>query len=193
MAADDVSRMLRHGLRTRILTVIYERGEASPADVAVALGEPLGNVSYHTHVLHDGGWIELLRTERRGGGRRHVYRMHTLLEIDDATWTKLPVMLRRALTHESLRRVVPPAMEALRSGGFDVGWAHTSIVPLQLDERGIGELGDLLIATIRETLAIRDRSAARRAGGDAPPTQLAILHHALVPPPDATTRGARQR
>ena len=43
-------RAIGHPLRLRLLTIFNER-VASPSDLAAELGEPIGNVSYHTRIL----------------------------------------------------------------------------------------------------------------------------------------------
>jgi hypothetical protein len=188
MDARETARIFRHALRSRILAALNEHGEASPADLAARLDAPVGNVSYHTRVLHESGWITLVRVERRRGGRRHVYRIAIPPEIDDATWSHLPVAVRRGLTHETLQRFVRAVPTALRAGGFDADWAHATVVGLRLDAQAAGELAYLLVATAREAIAIRDRSAARGSAADAPPSQLAIFHHALAAGADERTR-----
>jgi DNA-binding transcriptional ArsR family regulator len=187
MRALDAARIFRHGLRSRILEVVVERGEASPADVAAALGAPLGNVSYHAKVLYEAGWIELDRVERRRGGDRHVYRIRIPPVIDDATWALLPVALRRGLTNQSLNRILRTAAPALRDGGFDHDWAHVGIVPLRLDAQGVRELASLLAETLERCQAIQRRSEAR-AAPDVGPSLLAALHYRLASPPGPSAR-----
>jgi hypothetical protein len=46
---------------------------ASPSELPDALGEPLGNVSYHVRILRELDCIELVRTEPRRGALEHFY------------------------------------------------------------------------------------------------------------------------
>jgi DNA-binding transcriptional ArsR family regulator len=71
----DAKRLaaLAHPIRVFILQAT-ETAAASPSDVAVALGEPLGVVAYHFRVLHNVGLIELTATERRRGSVQSFYR-----------------------------------------------------------------------------------------------------------------------
>jgi DNA-binding transcriptional ArsR family regulator len=188
MTASDTARIFRHSLRSRILSVLAEHDEASPADVAAALGAPLGHVSYHMKVLHEARWIELVRVERRRGGRRHVYRVKVPPFIDDATWEVLPLALRRGLTNESLRRVFQTAATALRTGGFDDAGAHVDLMSLRLDAQGVAELSGLLTGTLAQAQAIWDRSAARD-GADVGQSLLVILHYRLASPTAPNARG----
>ena len=47
--------------------------DAAPVDLAARMGEPLGNVSYHTRRLQTVGLIHITRTEQRRGAIKHVY------------------------------------------------------------------------------------------------------------------------
>lgn len=62
-----------HPIRTAIVTAL-ERGVASPSQVAEAIGEALGTVSYHFRVLKEAGEIELVRTKPVRGAVEHFYR-----------------------------------------------------------------------------------------------------------------------
>jgi hypothetical protein len=184
---DDLAQIFRHALRPLILELIDERREASPADIAAALGARLGDVSYHTKVLHDLGWLVLARTERRGGGLRHVYRLGSRPFIGDDEWERLPRSIRRGLTRQTLSQIFNSAAGALKAGGFDDAGAHIDRVPLRLDDEGTRQLSAMLTRTLEEAQAIQERSDARGA-----PTHgesiLAILHHRRATPtaPNAT-------
>ena len=66
-------RAIGHPLRLRLLTIFNER-VASPSDLAAELGEPIGNVSYHTRILARLGCVELVRTKQVRGAIEHYYR-----------------------------------------------------------------------------------------------------------------------
>lgn len=68
-----------HQIRIRALVLI--EGERSPGDVAIALGESLGVVSYHVRMLRDYGLIELTRTEPRRGALQHYYQRTEYAEV----------------------------------------------------------------------------------------------------------------
>lgn len=171
-----LAQIFRHPLRPLILSLIDQRGEASPADVAVALGASLGDVSYHTKVLHELGWLALARTERRRGGLRHVYTVATRPFIDDDEWERLPRAVRRRLARQTLSEIFSGAATALRAGGFDDAGAHIDRLSLRLDAQGGRELSALLTSTLDGAQAILHRSEARGAGPRSE-SVLAILHH----------------
>ena len=78
-----------HPLKLRILALMAEppspraASEAtpdpgwSPNSLNVALGEPLGNVSYHVRQLEKAGLIELVATRQRRGALEHYYTLRT--------------------------------------------------------------------------------------------------------------------
>jgi hypothetical protein len=47
----------------------------SPNSLYVALGEPLGNVSYHVRQLKKVGLIQLIATKQRRGALEHYYTL----------------------------------------------------------------------------------------------------------------------
>jgi DNA-binding transcriptional ArsR family regulator len=178
---EDLTQIFRHALRPLILEAIDELGEASPADIAAALGAPLGHVSYHTKVLHRLGWLVLARIERRRGGTRHVYRIRQRPFIDDEAWERLPRSVRRGLTRQTLTQVLSAAATALRTGGFDAAGAHIDRVPLRLDAAGVQELSALLTRTLAEAAEVQERSDDRAAAARSE-SVMAILHFRKAKP-----------
>jgi DNA-binding transcriptional ArsR family regulator len=187
----SVLKALGHPLRMRLLTLISERGEASPVEMSRELGRPLATVSHHTRVLRDLGYIELSRTEPRRGAVEHFYRAAAAAFIDDEQWERLPLAARRRITGQIFRQVFEDGAAAGGRGGFDAAGAHIVRKLLDLDPRGWRELSRAVDALLRRVEAIQARSDARvRADADASrPSELAILHFALEGPPDP--RGAR--
>jgi DNA-binding transcriptional ArsR family regulator len=47
----------------------------SPNSLYVAVGEPLGNVSYHVRQLQKAGLIQLIATRQRRGALEHYYTL----------------------------------------------------------------------------------------------------------------------
>src|ERR671922_273092 len=56
-----------HPLRVSIFNHLAREGEASPKELATALGQPLGNVSYHVRELVNLGIMKGSRTASRRG------------------------------------------------------------------------------------------------------------------------------
>jgi DNA-binding transcriptional ArsR family regulator len=176
-------KALGHPLRLRMLTLVTERGEASPVELARELDQPLSTVSHHTRVLRDLGYLELSRTEPRRGAIEHYYRALTPPFLDDDEWAQLPVMLRRGLAAQTFRRIVREAADSGPKGGFDAPGAHVARLILDLDDRGWRELSDAVLALLKRAQTIQERSDTRSqarggaVGGQG--SELAILHFAL--------------
>lgn len=67
------AKCISHPLRRRILDLLASR-PISPNALAVALDEPLTNVSYHVRQLAELGAIELVDAKPRRGALEHYYR-----------------------------------------------------------------------------------------------------------------------
>jgi DNA-binding transcriptional ArsR family regulator len=174
-----IVRSLSHPIRHRILAALNER-VASPKELAAEMGEPLGNVSYHTRVLAQLGCIELVRTTQRRGALEHHYRAVMRPYFDDAAWASIPVSTRRALFDQVLDRLWTDVVDAARSGGLDHPRAHVSWTTLDLDEEGVRDLAETLAGTLERALEIQAEAAGRRIklGDEAGPevrTELGVL------------------
>ena len=176
----QIARVLSHPLRPRILQILTVRGEASPNEIAAELGVPLGTLSYHTRLLRDAGWIELVREVPRRGAVEHFYRAVMRPEIDDAQWERLPLGVRRRLAAMTVGQVLRSAAAAADAGGFDAASAHVDRVELELDEQGFSELSEVLITALEEAARIQRCSNERRSSrdpGERRGSVLAILHY----------------
>jgi DNA-binding transcriptional ArsR family regulator len=176
------ARVLSHPLRPQILQILATRGEASPNEIANELGVPLGTLSYHTRLLRDAGWIELVREVPRRGAVEHFYRAVKRPFLDDTQWGDLPLGLRRRLASMTVGDVLRSASAAAAGGGFDEPGAHVARVPLELDEAGWTELSELVDHTLAEAERIQDRSNARRSSrkpGALARSSFDILHYRL--------------
>jgi DNA-binding transcriptional ArsR family regulator len=74
--AKAVRIALSHPLRRLILEQLdqHTNGGMSPSDMADALEQPLGNVSYHVRQLADAGVLKLVTTKPRRGAIEHFYK-----------------------------------------------------------------------------------------------------------------------
>jgi DNA-binding transcriptional ArsR family regulator len=165
----------------RILQRLFDAGEASPSEIADALEEPLGNVSYHVRVLRELGCLELARTEPRRGALEHFYRATVSPWLSDEQWARLPTAFRHRTIAQSLAKTVAAAAEAGERGAFDEPEGHVSRIVLEVDEAGRDEIAALLDETREAALRIHAASARRQAerGPEAPQpiaTELALIH-----------------
>lgn len=177
----QIARVLSHPLRPQILQILALRGEASPNEIAAELGVPLGTLSYHTRLLRDAGWIELVREVPRRGAVEHFYRAVVRPRVDDVQWERLPLAIRRRLASMTVGQVLRAASEAATAGGFDEPGAHADRLPLELDDEGWKELTEALVGVLHEAARIQERSNARRSSrepGALRASELAMLHYA---------------
>jgi DNA-binding transcriptional ArsR family regulator len=178
---ERLAKALSHRLRVQILQRLTEHGAASPSELADALQEPLGNISYHVRVLRELACLELVRTEPRRGALEHFYRATVSPWLSEEQWTRLPVAIRPKTVARTLAEIAEAAAEAGERGGFDGPEAHVSRIVLAIDQAGRAEIAALLDETRAAALRINAASAARQAeqGPDAPApvaTELALIH-----------------
>jgi DNA-binding transcriptional ArsR family regulator len=178
---ESLIKALAHPLRWRLLEVLTERGEASPVELARLLERPLATVSHHMRVLRELRCVEPSRTEPRRGAIEHYYQPLMPAFFDDEQWTRVPVMLRRAIAGQIFRRIVNEAAAAGEGGAFDASNAHVDRMLIELDDQGRNELSDLLTDTLREAQAIQERSDARgEKRQEVRLSEIALLHFELA-------------
>ena len=154
---------------------------ASPSEIADALAEPLGNVSYHVRILRELDCLELVRTEPRRGALEHFYRAKVSPWLSDEQWSQLPATFRRKTLARTLSEILEAAAKAGGQGGFDGPESHASRVALTLDETGRTEIAALLAQTREAALRIHAASAGRQTqrGPETPApiaTELVLMH-----------------
>jgi DNA-binding transcriptional ArsR family regulator len=176
----QIAKVLSHPLRPQILQILALRGEASPNEIASELDVPLGTLSYHTRLLRDSGWIELVREVPRRGAVEHYYRAVVNPHVDDSQWERLPLGVRRKLASLTVGQVLKSASAAATAGGFDAPGTHADRLPLELDDEGWRELSEMLSGALAAAGEIQERSNQRRTSrkkGSVRGSELAILHY----------------
>src|SRR6218665_2482564 len=147
-----IAKALAHPLRARILQRLGER-VASPGDLAVELGAPLGVVSYHVRMLRDYDCVELVRTEPRRGALQHFYKATARPQLDEQQWRSLPSGLRGELTGETISELVADLGAAADAGHLEDSELVLNRTLLELDEKGVKKLNKLLAKTPAQALA----------------------------------------
>ncbi len=171
----DLAKVLSHPLRQRILERLSAGGEASPNELARALGTPLGNLAYHVRLLHRLGFLELVGTRQRRGALEHRYRALVHPWLDAAEWARLPIAFRRTAVARTLRDTVSDAADAGVAGGFDHPDAQVRRISLQLDEEGWSEAARLLDEMYTALQQLQTDSAARTSEQPLVGTEIALL------------------
>jgi len=178
---ERLAKALSHRLRVQILRRLEEAGEASPKELAQALGEPVGNISYHVCILRELDCVELVRTEPRRGALAHFYRPKVSPWLDDEQWARLPAGFRREMLSRTLAEIVEQAATASREGGFDGPEAYASRVVFTLDPEGLTQITALLDETLEAVRSIAAEGARGRAKGGRHTsktiaTEVAVMH-----------------
>ena len=184
-----LAKALSHPMRTHILAILNER-VASPNEIAELLGERLPNVSYHVRALVDLECIELVRTAQRRGAVEHYYKARRRPFFSDRDWKRLPRSGRQAVSDVALQMTWRDVSDAVGKGTFESRPdRHLTRSPLELDEQGFGEVGELLAKTLAQAERIAAQSAKRlsKSGDDGLETRLVMMHFEASPDADDGT------
>jgi DNA-binding transcriptional ArsR family regulator len=174
-------RAIGHPLRLRLLTIFNER-VASPSDLAAELGEPIGNVSYHTRILARLGCVELVKTKQVRGAVEHYYRAVVRPVFSDDDWAELPLSIRKSLAGAVLTEVADDISASANAGGFDRDDVHLSRTVLTLDGQGWQELNVAMQGLVERALEIQADSAGRLSADGASDSEGAALVMMLFEP-----------
>ncbi len=193
--AETICTVLKHPLRVRILEVLNE-GPRSPSqfveeglipkELFNSYQQALSLASYHFRELEKEGCLEIIESIPRRGAVEHVYRGLARVFVNDREFEEMPRQDRRQLSRISLQGMVARADRAIREDTFDArADRHLTWVPMQLDERGWGEVVAALAATFAELTQIRhDASDRLAASGEAViPATVAMLGFESPPAP----------
>ncbi|HEY1852950.1 MAG TPA: hypothetical protein VGG40_00055 [Solirubrobacterales bacterium] len=124
-------------------------------------------VAYHVRVLEKYDCIELVDTKQRRGATEHFYRATRRQFLSDAEWSRMPEILRPAVSGAILQSIFGDIEEAVKSGTMDeLDDVHVSRTPMIVDEQGWEETAKLLEGTLDRLLEIQTESSARLASGD---------------------------
>jgi len=194
-AAETICAVLRHPLRVRILEVLNE-GPRSPSQFVEegliprehynSYQQALSLASYHFRELEKEGCLEIIESIPRRGAVEHVYRGLARVFVNDREFEEMPRPDRRQLSRISLQGMVARADRAIREETFDArADRHLTWMPMQLDERGWGEVIAALAATFAELTQIRHDARDRLSGsGEAViPATVAMLGFESPPAP----------
>jgi DNA-binding transcriptional ArsR family regulator len=173
-----LAKALSHPLRARIFAILNER-VASPTEIADILEERLPNVSYHVRALVDLECVELVRTAQRRGAIEHYYRAVRRPFFSDRDWKRLPRSGRQAIADVGLQLVWDDVSNAIEADTFEARPdRHLSLSLLEVDERGWGELRDILNGVLDDAERVMQQSRERLAKSDEKgiPTRLVLMH-----------------
>ena len=184
-------RAYAHPLRIQILGLLENR-TASPSDIAVELGTPLSNTSYHVRQLESLGLVKLVKRTPRRGAIEHYYTARVRPTITDEGWAKLPAIVKRAIAGGNVQRTINRVAAATEAGGFDREDSHHSHTAGRLDMEGWTALANELTRTLEVTDRVFAESEKRiEQNPDAEVLETTIVLMQFESPP--TKSGARRR
>jgi DNA-binding transcriptional ArsR family regulator len=186
-----IVRAIGHPLRLRLLTIFNER-VASPSDLAAELGEPIGNVSYHTRILARLGCVELVKTKQVRGAVEHYYRAVVRPVFSDDDWAELPPSIRKSLAGAVLTEIADDMSASASAGGFDRDEVHLSRTTVTLDAQGWQDLNEALQGVGERALEIQAESAARLQSDGVSDSEAAALVLMLFEPSAAGKSAGRR-
>jgi DNA-binding transcriptional ArsR family regulator len=183
----QLAAAMSHPTRVQLMSILGER-VASPRQLAKEIDEPLNNVTYHVNQLRDLGCIELVRTERRRGGRvlEHFYRTAHRAYFDDDAWEALSEKERLGVIGAVVRMMSKDLAVSMASGAFFIeDDKHVSRWPMRVDAEGWQEIREALERTAKELFEIEGRVAGRRADGEPAPIDAKVELLQFRSPPEA--------
>jgi DNA-binding transcriptional ArsR family regulator len=157
-----LAKAFTHPLRGHVWVTLFERGTASPKEIADELGIDVSEVSYHFRELKRRKLVKLVRTVRRRGFAEHFYEPAApAFHFDDSAWMELPAGIRSTFSGEMLRQIIEELTGALEAGSFDRRNRHLSRTWLRVDEEGWEESMQVMQEALDRVLTIQAASAKR--------------------------------
>jgi DNA-binding transcriptional ArsR family regulator len=156
---------MSHPIRRAMLRHYIETGPIAPVEVANALGVDLSKASYHSRILVELGFLELVSTEQVRGSTKHFYRATERHLIDNKSWTELEQDQKEGALVDGMQPIIDDFTSAVRAGTFDDdGRFHITRTPIRaLDQDGLDELLAAHLKLFEETSEIERRAAERMA------------------------------
>lgn len=171
-----LAKALANTQRVEILAVLSHR-RISPVGYVREYGGKLPSVAYHFKVLEAYECVELAETVKRRGALEHIYRCTKKPLLGDGEWKLLPMSVRGGISGAILQTLVDRSRRAIEEGTFDAREdRHFTWTPLQVDERGWGEITRLLASTLAKLEKIETKSNDRlaKSGAEPIPTTVAL-------------------
>lgn len=155
-----VAKAVSHPMRMRILTILNQR-VASPSELAVELGEPLGQVSYHVKRLEKLRCVELVSSAQKRGAIQHFYRALERPALTEKDMASIPRPIRRGIADAILVQVAKDLRAAAKGGGLDRDGVRVADTELTVDAKGWADIKKALLELTQDALAIQASSVGR--------------------------------
>jgi DNA-binding transcriptional ArsR family regulator len=158
--------LVSHPTRVKSYVILAER-VASPNEIATEIGLDVGHVSYHVRKLAELGMVELIDVRPVRGANEHFYKAIKRPIVSDEDFAAKSPEERSSLTRYILQLHLTDVTRALEAGTFDARTNRWLVrMPLQVDEVGFTELGELHEEMYQRKLEIEAKSAGRMAAGE---------------------------
>jgi len=178
-------KALGHPMRLDALRLFNERAQASPNEIAQALGVEVGALAYHIRVLKECDCIELVDTAQRRGATEHFYRATKKAFVTRDLAQVLPKSMREGISAEMITAIFERIAAALDAGSFDArDERHVSWMPLTLDEQGWRAFVELKAKQLGLEMEIESESIERLAKSSAPPIRATTVSMLFEMPTD---------
>jgi DNA-binding transcriptional ArsR family regulator len=178
-------KALAHPIRIKILGILEHR-TATPKEVALELGLPVENVSYHFRTLRDFGFIRLERKRQVRGAIEHHYRSVARPRITERAWKQLPDVVKRAMTDANLGQLNEVVERAAEQGKFSRPDSHIQRMPHTLDEKAFAAASKVMTEALARIAKLEGEAQQRIRQGKSDPLQsvaVVMLFERPDPPP----------
>lgn len=154
-------KAISHPHRLHALHILNER-VASPTDLANEIGVDVNYIAYHVRELLKYDCVELVDTRPRRGATEHFYRATKRPHFRDEEWLQIPLSLRDQMIATMLKDMYADIGRSLDGGQFEARPdRHCTHTPGIVDEKGWGEVQDLLTETLERYFDILASSGER--------------------------------
>src|SRR4051812_43962358 len=183
-------KALAHPIRIKILGILEHR-TATPKEVAGELGLPVENVSYHFRTLKQFGFIHLERKRQVRGAVEHHYRSVARPRITEQAWTRLPDVVKRAMTDANLGQLNEVVEHAAEQGKFGRPDSHIQRMPHTLDDKAFEQASKVMSEALERIAKLEGEAQRRiRQGKSDPLPAVAIVMLFERPDPPPLPEGA---
>lgn len=176
-------KAMSHRLRLEITDLLFSR-DATAAEIAEALDQPVGRVRYMLRVLVEEGLIDTVEMRERRGALERVYSGSDFI-LSSAEAAALPMEVKEKINTAVIRNSMEDAVGAQRAGTL-TNRDDSAFVrfPLLVDEPGWEELAKLHQEMLDRVIQIRDECRARLKVDEGADVTPAISINLLFETPD---------
>jgi len=155
-----VEYALGHRTRIQILTVLND-GVYSSAEISQIIGVSRNTVRNHLRQMVEDGSVEIDSEVETGNHRQYRYRAVAGREYSAEEFERLPYRQRQHIAGAFLSAGIAEVMAGFHAGKLAEPSAHLYSARYKADEKGRGDIDDLVHRFLRGLRQIEDESIAR--------------------------------